>query len=339
MGDGSILILTGNEVLSLLSGRTDEVMTAVKSAYECHRLGSSALPHSTFLRFPNDDRNRIIALPAYLGGDHQGAGVKWVASFPGNLEKGMDRASAVVILNSTTTGRPEAIMEGSVINAKRTAASAALAAQHLHGDKNIDRLGILGCGIIGFEIQRFLLSVFSGIKTTYVYDLDRSRAARFKAKSEDAFEGLSVEVTSGISALMRCSSLIVLATTAGRPHIFDLDGIAQGATILNISLRDLSPELILSCDNIVDDADHVCREGTSLHMAEGITGNRDFIRGTLADVTLGRLPARREEHGLTVFSPFGLGVLDIALARLLLKLAVDQSRGLVLDSFLPKEPS
>lgn len=337
MRDGGILILNGDDVLTLLQGKTQALLDAVKSAYESHRLGASSLPHSTFLRFPDSERNRIIALPAYLAGQYEAAGVKWVASFPGNIEKGMDRASAVVILNSTATGRPEAILEASVINAKRTAASAALAALHLHTDNALDRIGIIGSGLIGFEVQRFLLSVFPGIRTSYIYDLDPNRASAFKAKSERAFERLSVEVTDSIFALLRSSSLIVLATTAGKPHIFDLDGVEEGSTILNISLRDLAPEVILSCDNIVDDPDHVCRERTSLHLAEGVVANRDFIRGTLADVTLGRLAARSEHHGITIFSPFGLGILDIAVARLTCQLALDRGRGLILDSFLPKE--
>lgn len=106
MIQGDLVVLDGGEVGALLRGREDEVLAAVRAAYLAHAEGRSSLPHSLFLRFPEDSRNRIIALPAYLGGEFDVAGVKWVASFPGNLDAGLDRASAVLILNSARTGSP-----------------------------------------------------------------------------------------------------------------------------------------------------------------------------------------------------------------------------------------
>src|SRR5688572_22135429 len=137
MRDGDITILRGSEVRAVLAGRELEVIQAVRTAYEIHGDGDSSLPHSTFLLFPGQPRDRIIALPAYLGGPCRIAGVKWVSSFPDNIQHGVDRASAVVLLNSSQTGRPEAVIEGSVISAKRTAASAALAAQCMVGDGKV----------------------------------------------------------------------------------------------------------------------------------------------------------------------------------------------------------
>jgi ornithine cyclodeaminase/alanine dehydrogenase-like protein (mu-crystallin family) len=110
---------------------------------------------------------------------------------------------------------------------------------------------------------------------------------------------------------------------------------APNSIILHVSLRDLAPGLLLTCDNLVDDVDHVCREQTSVHLAEQAVGHRGFIRGTLADVLQGRIPPRRDDQSITVFSPFGLGVLDVAVGKLVYELALEQNRGQSIKSFLP----
>jgi N-[(2S)-2-amino-2-carboxyethyl]-L-glutamate dehydrogenase len=335
MHDRSIMILKGSDVLSLLSGQERNVIETVRVAYEAHTRGESSLPPSTFLRFPEDQTNRIIALPAYLGGEFGAAGIKWVSSFPGNLDKGMDRASAVIILNSPSTGQPHAILEGSIISAKRTAASAALAARTLHEDKNVDSVGVVGCGLINFEIQRFLLSIFTSIKTLCVYDLKPERAAQFKQACEKTFEKITAVVASDLHAVFRASSLVSIATTAVRPYISDLSGLAPGGTILHVSLRDLAPEIILSCDNVVDDVEHVSRAQTSIQLAEQLAGTREFIRCTIGAATSGDAPAKRDARKITVFSPFGLGVLDIAVAEFVYNEALKEGKGAMIDSFLP----
>jgi ornithine cyclodeaminase len=323
-------------VNSLLAGREFEIIDAVRMAYEIQAQRDSDLPHSTFLRFPDSPKDRIIALPAYLGSWWGIAGIKWVASFPGNLELGMDRASALVVLNSSQTGRPEAILEGSIISAKRTAASAALAAQWLHGYRKTSPVGLVGCGLINFEIVRFLLAIFPEIKHLVIYDLDVARAEQFRRKCQEMFGALEVEIAKELKAALRCSSLISFATTANVPHIEDLSEFSQGSTILHISLRDLAPQIIISCDNVVDDIDHVCRAQTSIHLTEQLTGNREFLRCTIADVLTGKAAPRRDADSVVVFSPFGLGVLDLAVADLVRKLGLAQGKGTMIGSFLPE---
>jgi N-[(2S)-2-amino-2-carboxyethyl]-L-glutamate dehydrogenase len=336
MRNDDILILKGSEINSLLAGQELRTIDVVRKAYEAHGRGESSLPHSTFLRFPDNPRDRIIALPAYLGGEWGLAGIKWVASFPGNLELGIDRASALVVLNSAQTGRPEAILEGSLISAKRTAASAALAAQWLHGGNKINCVGLVGCGLINFEICRFLLAIFPEIKHLVLHDLDLARAERFKRKCQETFGVLEVEIAKEATAALAYSSLISLATTASTPHIDDLSEVSPGSTILHISLRDLAPRIIISCDNVVDDIDHVCREQTSVHLAEQLTGNRRFLRCAIADVLAGKAAPRRDAESIVVFSPFGLGVLDLAVADFVRKLGLAQGKGTTISSFLPE---
>jgi ornithine cyclodeaminase len=335
MHNSDILILRGDEVRQLLDGQESAILAAVRRSYEIHGLGESFVPHSTFLSFPNGNSNRIIALPAYLGDEFDTAGIKWISSFTGNLSLGLERASAVVILNSMSTGRPETILEGSVISAKRTAASAALAAISLHHDKTETRVGLIGCGSINFEIVRFLKTVFPGLAELVIYDLDRQRGQQFAAKCEAEFGFTGIELAAGANDLLRNCSLVSLATTASQPHLASLPPTASPQTILHISLRDLSPEIILNADNIVDDADHVCRARTSLDLAQQVTGNRDFIRCSLADVLIGRAKPRDDVHNTTIFSPFGLGILDLAVSKLVRDLAHASNSGTVVPSFLP----
>jgi ornithine cyclodeaminase len=335
MRDGDILILKGHEVLSLLGGRELELIELVRAAYVAHGSGDSSLPHSTFLRFPNHEKNRIIALPAYLGGEFGVTGIKWVSSFPDNVHKKLDRASAAVILNSPLTGRPEAFVEGSIISARRTAASAALAARTLQGSRRSNTLGLLGCGPINYEVTRFTLAACPEVRRLVVFDLEERRALQFKEKCGELAGGLAVEVAGDVQELLRESPLVSMATTAIKPHIDDLSACPPGATILHVSLRDLTPELILSCDNVVDDLDHVCRAQTSIHLAEQLTGHRDFVRCSLSDILSGRSPARRDEETVSVFSPFGLGVLDLAVAKRVRELAREQNQGTIISSFLP----
>jgi ornithine cyclodeaminase len=331
--DDDILILKGKEVAEILTGRERDVIEVVRVAYKTHAAGKSSLPHSTFLRFLENEKNRIIALPAYLGDDFGVAGIKWISSFPNNLSKGLDRASAVLILNSTMTGRPEAIIEGSIISARRTAASAALAAETLLVGKEVTSVGMIGCGVINYETARFLLAVLPELKKLTIFDLDRERAEQFKRLCGGMFE--EIEVAADVRTLLRDHTLVAFATTAIRPHISDLSDCAPGSLILHTSLRDLTPEVILSCDNVVDDVDHVSRAQTSIHLAEQLAGDRSFVRCTLGDILLGREPARRDPESITVFSPFGLGILDIALGKFVRDQGIEQQMGFALDSFLP----
>lgn len=308
---GQIVIVTGDEIVDILKGHEKETIEIVKAAYQTHSLGDSELPHSTFLRFPQQERDRIIALAAYLGGEFNVAGIKWIASFPGNIQQGLERASATLILNDMSNGRPKAIMESSVISAQRTAAGAALAANRLLESRPLHTAGVIGCGLINYETFRFMVSINPELQTLYVYDVDSVRAEQYKRKCQTYAGNIDIVVQPDMESVLAKSTVISLATTAVQPHIHDLSMCSPDSIILHTSLRDISPEAILSVDNVVDDVDHCCRAQTSVHLAEQHAGERSFIRCTIGDILLGNAPAR--EHGKpVVYSAFGLGILDIA---------------------------
>ncbi|MFJ2744330.1 2,3-diaminopropionate biosynthesis protein SbnB [Streptomyces sp. NPDC087440] len=332
-----MLIVGHREVRALLDGHEKEVLELVADAYRLHDEGRTALPHSVFLRFPEDDRNRIIGLPAHLGGDDPVAGMKWIASFPGNVARGVERASASLILNSMADGRPEAFLEASVISARRTGASAALAAGLLTeaaGDGVPHGMGLVGLGPINLEVLRFTAARLPSLREALVYDLDRARAEEFAAQASAVVPDVAVRVADDAAQALGTYALVSLATTAGTPHM-DLSDCRPDATVLHVSLRDLSVEAVLGAQNVVDDTDHVCRERTSLHLAEQATGGREFVDAEIGALLRGASGFRREPGRRVVFSPFGLGVLDLALARWVRDRADAQGVGVRVEGFLP----
>lgn len=88
------------------------------------------------------------------------------------------------------------------------------------------------------------------------------------------------------------------------------------------------------CDNVVDDLDHVCREKTSIHLTEMATGNREFVRCGIAEIITGN-QQKRVPGKPVMFSPFGLGVLDIALGKYILDQSEAKNFGVIIEDFLP----
>ncbi|MFF0221578.1 2,3-diaminopropionate biosynthesis protein SbnB [Streptomyces sp. NPDC004629] len=310
----SFAVISGAQVQQALAGREREIVELVEATYRLHGAGNTVNPPSYFLRFPDRPSARIIALPASVGGPARVDGLKWISSFPENVTSGLPRASAVLILNDHATGYPLACLESSIISATRTAASAALAADWLSRNRSRPaRIGFFGTGLIARYIHTFLAGTGWAFEAIGVHDVSADSTAGFCGYLRQS--GATAEVTVHDSAedLIRSSDLVVFATVAGTPHVSDQGLFAHHPLVLHVSLRDLAPEILLGAANFVDDVEHCLKADTSPHLAEQLTGNRDFLNGTLDDVMCKRVlpPADRT----VIFSPFGLGVLDLAVGK------------------------
>ncbi|MEV6441205.1 2,3-diaminopropionate biosynthesis protein SbnB [Amycolatopsis sp. NPDC051716] len=306
-------VISGAQVHDILGGQEKLVIDLIESAYRLHGDGDTVNPPSYFLRFPDRPSSRIIALPASVGGDIAVDGLKWISSFPENVASGLPRASAILVLNDRQTGYPLACLESSIISATRTAASAALAADWLTRDRaRPARLGIVGTGLIARYVHAYLAAAGWSFDDVGVFDLNPAHADGFSGYLSAAGQP-SVTVHDSAEDLIRGSDLVVFATVAGEPHVHDPAWFEHNPLVLHVSLRDLSPEVILASTNVVDDVEHCLKANTSVHLAEQRTGDRDFLSGTLHDVMTGKASLPKDRP--LVFSPFGLGVLDLAVGK------------------------
>jgi N-[(2S)-2-amino-2-carboxyethyl]-L-glutamate dehydrogenase len=325
-------VIPGRQVEDVLRGREKHVVELVEATYRMHSAGQTVNPPSYFVRLPDRPSSRIIALPASIDGSVRVDGVKWISSFPENVAAGIPRASAVLILNDYDTGYPFACLESSIISATRTAASAVLAADRLsRGRPRPRRAGIVGAGLIARYITTFLAATGWSFEEIRVHDLSAESAQGLRGHLERVGGADRVTVHDSPEEVIRSSDLVVFATVAPRPHVHDPAWFAHAPVVLHVSLRDLAPEILLASANVVDDVEHCLRAETSPHLTEQLTGSRDFVDGTLADVLAGRLtvPADRP----VVFSPFGLGVLDLAVGKFVYDQVGDRGELHVVDHF------
>src|SRR5881296_2442710 len=300
-------IINGKTVFDIVRAHRAECIRIVRDAYLAHADGQSVNPDSYFLRFPDKPDCRIIALPAYLGKNFDVAGLKWIASYP-------------------------AILQSSIISAARTAASAALAAHWLNGQSRQARsLGIVGTGFIARYVYDFLVDTGWAIEEVRLYDTSPPESEKFGRTVCRLEQHRAVTVVPDVAQLVTACDLILFTTVASTPHIADATLFEHNPVVLHISLRDLAPGILLKSQNVVDDVEHVMKANTSPHLAEQKTGNRSFVTGTLADIMIGRRSVNRSRP--IIFSPFGMGILDLAVGKWVYDQAVAAGQDLRLSDF------
>jgi N-[(2S)-2-amino-2-carboxyethyl]-L-glutamate dehydrogenase len=323
-------VVPGSTVKSVIDGNRKQVFDAVEAAYRLHASGDAVNPDSYFLRYPDKPSARIIALPAHLGGAIQRSGIKWISSFPENRAGNLARASAVLIVNDATTGYPLACIEASLISATRTAASAALAAEHISPNPFEGTLGVAGAGIIARTSVEWLLFRNWKFRKISLYDVDHKEAEHFSKWLRDQ-HNLQAVIQDRLADTICDASLILFTTTTLEPYLADEKLLEHSPTVLHLSLRDICVNVILASQNIVDDVDHCLKANTSLHLSEMATGNRNFVSGNLVDVLDKKFKLDHDRP--RIFSPFGLGVLDLAVGNFVLEAAISSNAAIALPDF------
>jgi ornithine cyclodeaminase len=353
-----------------------------------HGAGDTVLPDEAYLpwKTPAGDGARSLNMPAYVGaGEGQGqgqgvgqgqagapvAGTKVINGNPGNVRRGLPRASGVTMLFDVATARIACIMEGARISATRTAAVTAAAAGALEGPA-VRCLAVIGAGALAEAHLDLLPGRLPQLREVRLFDLDGERAeARRRAAAPDLeARGVRLEVAPSAEAAIRPAQLIVPVTTTTTGYIA-LDWLQPGAILVNVSLDDPLPEVALGADRLFVDDWHLVRTDSRrllgrMYRAGQIKGpdaaesiaheggpgaqapERDHLSptdggrapkrttpravdGELGQVLAGLRPGRLRERDVILVNPFGLAIEDVALAAEVQRAATRRGLGLWLE--------
>jgi ornithine cyclodeaminase len=329
-GVGRILFLSRADVVRAGGGSAGLYVEAVRRALTLHASGSTVQPLKPYLRWRPDCHvaDRIIAMPAYLGGTEPAAGLKWIGSRHDNPQRfGLERASALVVLNDPETHHPIAVMEGALLSKMRTAAVTFVAARHL-APPAFTELTLVGCGPVGRAHVLGMLELFPSLSTIHLFDL-RDEAARRLVDEAGGQDGTCrcVVHDNAVSAV-RAGEVVVTCTVAGEPYL-PLEWLRAGSFLANVSLRDVHDDVLLGADKlVVDDWDHSAREGTPLGrvVAAGCL-SRAGLHAELGQIEVGERPGRESDDETIVLNPMGMAIFDVACAQAVFHRALEAGVG------------
>ncbi len=283
----------------------------IEQAVHCLKNKDYVQPVKPYLRY-RDLTNRVIALIAFVGGKINLAGIKWIASFPDNINRGLPRAHSVVILNDADTGAPVSVINTAMLSIVRTASVSGLMIRHFIKARPMNNLtvSILGWGPIGRHHYKMVTEVLKDrIAKIYVYDLREIKPDTITGPYKD-----KTVIAKTWQEAYRDADIFITCTVSKAPYVDEKP--KAGSLQLNCSLRDYKTKILdYTKAIIVDDWVEVCREKTDIEMMHLERGLKEEDTKSIVDVVCNNCIAAYPKNEVIMFNPMGMAVFDVATGR------------------------
>lgn len=280
----------------------------------------------------NADDRRFMAMPAYLGGKYQMAGMKWYGSNCENKSSGLPRSILMMMLNDKDTGAPLALMSANLVSCYRTGAIPGVGAKYLAG-KDSETVTIIGPGVMGRTCLLAFLSVCPKITTVKVKGRgQRSLHAFEEFVKKECPQIQQVIVCDSMEEAVKDSDIICVTSTApvkeiDFPYIAE-DWVKKGALICLPSAARFDDDFLINrCKKVVDNYKlyeawaeefpypsyemvQIIGSKFTDYLHEGRIQREDIV--DIADIINKKHPGRESDDEIIVYSVGGMPVEDIA---------------------------
>lgn len=344
--DDHILYLCGRDVEQAC--REIDSVAVMHEVFKMHNAGQTILPDEAYLAWTNEkgESVRSLNMPGYVGGSLRIAGTKIINGNIRNPLRGLPRASGLTLLYDNTSVRIACIMEGSYLSSLRTASVTALAADILKGVE-VECMAIIGAGVLAQAHIDLLVRRLPHLRQIRIFDVEEERIAVLQRKLASLLEAKDVVMqrTSSAEEAIRPAQLVVPVTTTTNGYI-RYEWLQPGSLLVNISLDDPLPEVVLKADKVIVDDWNLVKNDTHrllgrMYRAGKIIGPDEPTRpvqhecrridAQMGEIVVGTKVSRRDPDEIILVNPFGLSIEDVALAAYVYEKALRLGIGVQLE--------
>ncbi|MGN0275369.1 MAG: tyramine oxidase subunit B [Chordicoccus sp.] len=319
--------------------------------------GENHYSHGTKLAFPEEspfpempsgkgEDRRFLAMPAYIGGPFDNAGVKWYGSNMENKKKGLPRSILMFILTDKDTGAPKAFMSANMLSAYRTGAVSGAGLRYL-ARKDSKVAGIYGPGVIGKTTFEAIMDACPEVDTVKVKGRSQRGIDSFTEYVHEKFPKVKVVTVDSLEAMVRDTDVMAFCATSGHdlskyPHV-QKEWVKPGATITCPGGAEFADDFLVNDCRLAVDAlglyhawatefpyptyGGVTIVGTKFMDLEHEGKLKEEDITDMGQVILGNQSGRKSDDEIIVYSVGGMPVEDVAWATVCLKKAKELGIG------------
>lgn len=305
-----------------------DAIEGLKGAYAQLSTGRAIMPLRSHVDIPNAGTS--LVMPAFL--PQQGAlTVKVVSVFPNNVVQGLPIIHGLVLVVDSTTGVPQAVLEGGTLTAIRTGAASG-AATDILARQDACTVAVFGSGVQA-RTQLEAVCTVRDIQEALVFSLKREEAEAFVAD----LAGIgpipaNLKIAQDAHTAVAAADIICAATTSKTP-VFDGRLLKPGTHINGVGsftpqMQEIDLSTVLRSRVVVDSRTAVWEEAGDLIIPlQNGDITEDHIAAELGEIIAGLLPGREHDQQITFFKSVGVAVQDAAAANITFKNALKYNLG------------
>ena len=307
---------------------------------------------SPFPEMPVDGPDRrFMAMPAYLGGKFDMAGMKWYGSNCANKEKGLPRSVLMLTLNDKDTGAPVAYMSANILSAYRTGAVPGVGYKYF-AKEDAETVAMIGPGVMSKTALAAIMAGRPGIKTVKVKGRGKASLENFIAHVKQEYPQVTVYAVDTMEEAVRDSDIVSAGTSTptGDPNKYPYikeEWIKPGAIISSTAALRFDDDFIINRARTITDniklyeawEEEMKPNAYNVIPIPAVRVMDLIAEGKmtadqvddLGDVLMGKIPVHRKEDEIIIYSIGGMPVEDVAWGTVVYRNAVKKGIGTKLN--------